>query len=477
MLRSLVGSEMCIRDRDAIVARLTDLGAGESSEVWRMRDWLVSRQRRWGTPIPIVHCHDCGEVPVPDNQLPIEPAPVTKPGQDAEVALSQWAESVACPSCGGAGRRETDTMDTFVDSSWYFLRYCDAGNSEEAFAKHAVDPWLPVPRYVGGIEHAILHLLYARFMTHALHHLGLVGHKEPFKALLAQGMVLGTTHKCKETGQYLQPHQLDLSAPGAPLKTCGGAVTTAVEKMSKSKYNGVEPGEVVREWGADTARLFVLFKAPPAAALEWDDRAIAGQHRWLQRIWTLVHQCAAASPSEDPQPYPELRTKTHKAIQQLTRDLFETQSLNTAVAGLMTLSNELSASSDRGTPEVVEGVSALLTMLAPFAPHAASEMWRMLSESQHALPLGYCRNSCVHEQIWPEYEEELLRLSTATVVIQVGGKTRGSFEVPADLLKDLDGLEETALGSDVAKKWIFGKGKKVRRTIIPKGAKLINFVV
>lgn len=335
-----------------------------------------------------------------------------------------------------------------------------------------------MPQYIGGIEHAILHLLYARFMTHALNHLGLISHKEPFEALLAQGMVLSATHRCVESGRYLHPDETETDGAGAVIRRGGGAVTTVMEKMSKSKHNGVEPSAVVEKWGADTARLFVLFKAPPAAALEWDDRAIAGQHRWLGRVWTLVHECCSIEgthASEDQEQAQKLRFKIHSTIQQVTRDIFETQTLNTAVASLMELSNTLSANPDRQTSPVIEGVCALVTMLAPFAPHAASAMWEKLKESAHDLPSEYCKLSGVHQQRWPAYSESMLQQKQATVVVQIQGKKRGTFQVPVDMLADLDGLEQIARETKVVKKWV--EGKTIKRIIIPKGGRIVNFVI
>jgi len=346
------------------------------------------------------------------------------------------------------------------------------------FEQSVVDPWLPVPRYVGGIEHAILHLLYARFMTHALHHMDMVGHTEPFGGLLAQGMVLGSAYKCAATGKYLQPDDLDLSDMANPSKLGGGAVALTWEKMSKSKHNGVDPGAVVAEWGADTARLFTLFKAPPSAALEWDDRAIAGQHRWINRVWDLVHKCSASNTEEASAAVADdsaaVRAATHEAIKRVTRDVFETQSLNTAVAALMSLSKTL-ASAPSGSKASMEGVCALVTMMAPFAPHVASELWVELGRSGHQMPSAYSHELSVHQQQWPEWDEAALQKSHVTVVVQVGGKKRGTLQVPSELLEDDDALEAAAMTSDVGLKWL--KGKQVKKTIVRGKAKLINFVV
>ncbi|MFN7901057.1 MAG: leucine--tRNA ligase, partial [Synechococcaceae cyanobacterium] len=264
-------------------------GWGVGKVAYKLRDWLISRQRYWGCPIPVIHCPSCGVVPVPEADLPVElPREVSLSGRGGSPLnnLADWKQ-VACPCCGAAAERETDTMDTFMCSSWYFLRYCDAGNSEQAFSRELVDRWMPVDQYVGGIEHAILHLLYSRFFTKVLRDRGLLGFDEPFARLLTQGMVQGITYRNPTTGKYIPPAEVgDAANPRDPIT--GEALESSYDKMSKSKYNGVDPATVIDRYGADTARMFILFKAPPEKDLEWDDADVEGQFRFLQRLWRLA---------------------------------------------------------------------------------------------------------------------------------------------------------------------------------------------
>ncbi|NDD46259.1 MAG: hypothetical protein EBZ24_12905, partial [Synechococcaceae bacterium WB9_4xB_025] len=275
--------------KQAITAAAAAEGWGQEKVQFRLRDWLISRQRYWGCPIPVIHCDSCGVVPVPAEQLPVElPRDVAFSGKGGSplAQLESWV-NVSCPCCGKPAKRETDTMDTFMCSSWYFLRYSDANNTQLPFSKDAVDSWLPVDQYVGGIEHAILHLLYSRFFTKVLRDRGLLSFDEPFTRLLTQGMVQGITYKNPHTGKYIAP--ADVADPTDPRDPVSGEVLdTFFEKMSKSKYNGVDPAVVIDKYGADTARMFILFKAPPEKDLEWDDADVEGQFRFLQRLWRLV---------------------------------------------------------------------------------------------------------------------------------------------------------------------------------------------
>jgi leucyl-tRNA synthetase len=271
------------------IAWLETHGKGQGESNYRLRDWLISRQRYWGVPIPVVHCPECGIVPMPDDQLPVTlPEDVEFSGRGASplAQLGDWV-NVPCPTCDRPARRETDTMDTFIDSSWYFLRYTDAKNPEAAFEQAKVNGWMPVDQYVGGIEHAILHLLYSRFITKVLRDRGLLSCDEPFERLLTQGMVQNTAYKNPKTGKYVAP--ADVADPANPVDpTTGDGLEVFYEKMSKSKYNGVDPKSVLTKYGADTARMFILFKAPPEKDLEWDDADVEGQFRFLNRVWRLV---------------------------------------------------------------------------------------------------------------------------------------------------------------------------------------------
>ncbi len=456
---------------------------------FRLRDWLISRQRYWGCPIPVIHCESCGVVPVPNEQLPVElPRDVAFSGKGGSplAQLESWV-NVDCPCCGKPARRETDTMDTFMCSSWYFLRYSDAKNTQLPFAKDAVDQWLPVDQYVGGIEHAILHLLYSRFFTKVLRDRGLLGFDEPFQRLLTQGMVQGITYKNPKTGKYIPPAEVaDATDPRDPLT--GDPLETFFEKMSKSKYNGVDPALVIDKYGADTARMFILFKAPPEKDLEWDDADVEGQFRFLQRIWRLADAAlerglslagGAGSPesvaerlgsgealSEAEQ---ELRRAVHTAIQEITDDLDGDVQFNTAVSELMKLSNamgtHLAASSD---VLACEALRTLLVLLAPFAPHLAEELWLKLGgrSADEAL-----ENSSIHTQQWPQCDASALVRATVPLVIQIKGKVRGNLEVPADA--DKATLERLALESEIAEKWL--EGKAPSRVIVVPG-RLVNLV-
>ena len=457
-------------------------GWGTKKVQFRLRDWLISRQRYWGCPIPVIHCPTCGVVPVPEEQLPVElPRNVAFSGKGASplAQLDDWV-SVDCPCCGKPAKRETDTMDTFMCSSWYFLRYSDPQNTSLPFGRDCVDRWLPVDQYVGGIEHAILHLLYARFFTKALRDRGLLSFDEPFSRLLTQGMVQGITYKNTSTGKYIAPADVsDPSDPRDPIT--GDTLDTFYEKMSKSKYNGVDPAVVIDQYGADTARMFILFKAPPEKDLEWDDADVEGQYRFLQRIWRLIDAAharglsLAAPGSTSPAPAlpsPEtlqqltsseqdLRRAVHTAISAISEDLDGDYQFNTAVSELMKLSNAMAEHLETsGDAIVTEAVHTLLVLLAPFAPHLAEELW---------LKLGGVGS--VHSQPWPAADDQALVRDTIELVIQIKGKMRGTLTAPA--AADEATLERLALESDVAAKWL--EGHPPSRVIVVPG-KLVNLV-
>ncbi|MFZ9768573.1 MAG: class I tRNA ligase family protein, partial [Vulcanococcus sp.] len=449
---------------------------------------LISRQRYWGCPIPVIHCDSCGVVPVPAEQLPVElPRDVAFSGKGGSplAQLESWV-NVSCPCCGKPAKRETDTMDTFMCSSWYFLRYSDAKNSQLPFRKDAVDSWLPVDQYVGGIEHAILHLLYSRFFTKVLRDRGLLSFDEPFTRLLTQGMVQGITYKNPHTGKYIAP--ADVADPTDPRDPMSGEVLeTFFEKMSKSKYNGVDPAVVIDKYGADTARMFILFKAPPEKDLEWDDADVEGQFRFLQRLWRLVDGAcerglslasgagnaeavakalAAGSLSTGEQ---ELRRAVHTAITEISADLDGDYQFNTAVSELMKLSNAMASHlEDSGEVFASEALRSLLILLAPFAPHLAEELWLKLGGRTSSDDLA---SSSIHAQRWPVADASALVRDTVPLVIQIKGKVRGNLEVPADA--DKATLEKLALESDIAAKWL--EGKAPSRVIVVPG-KLVNLV-
>ncbi len=470
--------------RQRITQKAAEQGWGRARVQFRLRDWLISRQRYWGCPIPVIHCESCGMVPVPPAELPVElPRAVAFSGRGASplAQLESWVR-VACPACGGPARRETDTMDTFMCSSWYYLRFSDPANGDLPFSRAAVDRWLPVDQYVGGIEHAILHLLYSRFFTKVLRDRGLLGFDEPFTRLLTQGMVQGITYRHGPSGRYVAPADVaDPTDPRDPVT--GDVLETFYEKMSKSKHNGVDPAVVIDRYGADTARMFILFKAPPEKDLEWDDADVEGQFRFLQRIWRLADRASerglrlapeAGSPGRGAMPpgvdslsdaERELRRAVHTAIAAITDDLEGELQLNTAVSELMKLSNAIASHLDAsGDAIATEALSTLLLLLAPFAPHLAEELWKQLG----ANPDG---SGSIHRQRWPIADPAALVRDTIPLVIQVKGKVRGNLEVPADA--DAGTLERLALESEVARKWL--EGRTPRRVIVVPG-KLVNLV-
>ena len=460
---------------DRAIAHLEQQNIGQGTTNYRLRDWLVSRQRYWGAPIPIIHCPQCGTVPVPEKDLPVKlPDNVEFSGKGASPLskMSDWVD-VACPKCQADAKRETDTMDTFLDSSWYFLRYADANNENKIFSKERVDEWLPVDQYVGGIEHAILHLLYSRFFTKVLKDRGLLSFDEPFKCLLTQGMVQAITYKNAE-GHFIVPKDIkDLNSPADPVT--GERLQVSYEKMSKSKFNGVAPAEVLAKYGADTARMFILFKSPPEKDLEWDDADVEGQYRFLNRVWRAVTDFAQSDnvdrlkqintlkqnslSKEDKM----LRRAVHTAIKEIAEDIEGDYQFNTAISELMKLSNALGDAKDKTTVAFAEAIRTLILLIAPFAPHIADELW-----SQLGSPAG---DGSVHQQPWPEVEPKALVADEITLVIQIMGKTRGTLQVPSGA--DKAALEQYARESEVAQRYL--ADKEIKKVIVVPG-KLVNFV-
>ncbi|MBV5261018.1 leucine--tRNA ligase [Synechococcus moorigangaii CMS01] len=452
--------------KKAIAKFAAENGFGREQIQYRLRDWLISRQRYWGCPIPMIYCEDCGVVPVPESDLPVvlpEDVEFSARGGSPLAQMEAW-QSVTCPCCGKAARRETDTMDTFIDSSWYFLRYTDATNPEKPFAFEEVNDWMAVDQYVGGIEHAILHLLYSRFFTKVVRDRQLVSVGEPFKRLLTQGMVQALTYKNPRTNKYVPADQIDPNDPKDP--ETGEPLTGFYEKMSKSKYNGVDPALVLDKYGADTARMFILFKAPPEKDLEWDDADVEGQFRFLNRIWNLVaayqttgvNVKAAGELSKEEK---NLRRAVHTAIKEIQEDLEGDYQFNTAIAELMKLNNAIKEVKCINSPVYHEAIETLILLLAPFAPHIADELWSSLGHSQS-----------IHTVPFPQLDETALTVDEITIVIQILGKTRGTIQVPAGISKG--DLEKTATASDIAQRYI--AGKEIRKVIVVPN-KLVNFVV
>ncbi|QSJ20950.1 leucine--tRNA ligase [Nostoc sp. UHCC 0702] len=456
--------------KQAIVKFAEEQGFGKLRVQYRLRDWLISRQRYWGAPIPVIHCPNCGIVPVPDKDLPVqlpEEVEFTGRGGSPLTQLESWV-NVPCPTCGTPAKRETDTMDTFIDSSWYFLRFTDAKNEQQVFDSSKTNDLMPVDQYVGGIEHAILHLLYSRFFTKVLRDRGLLNFDEPFQRLLTQGMVQGLT--------YVNPHKSDkdkwvafnLVDPADPRdpKT-GEPLQVVYATMSKSKGNGVAPEEVIAKYGVDTARMFILFKAPPEKDLEWDEADVEGQFRFLNRVWRLVTEHIAGGISREnvnsdlTKSEKDLRRAIHTAIKAVSEDVEDEYQFNTAVSELMKLSNALTDANCKDSAIYAEGIQTLVVLLAPFAPHIAEELWHLMGKSDS-----------VHTQAWPGFDEAALVADEITLVIQIMGKTRGAIQVPAQA--DKAALEKYARESEVAQRHI--EGKEIKKVIVVPG-KLVNFVI
>lgn len=421
--------------RQKITEKLEKMGIGEEKVNYRLRDWLISRQRYWGCPIPVVYCPTCGTVLVPDDELPVKLPEDVDFVTDATSPLETNKEFLycRCPKCGGDAKRETDTMDTFIDSSWYFLRYCDPKNDKIPFDKEKCDYWMQVDQYIGGIEHAILHLLYARFFTKVLHDAGMVTASEPFENLLCQGMVL------KDGG-----------------------------KMSKSVGNVVSPEEIVSQYGADTARLFILFAAPPEKDLEWSERGVEGSYRFLKRVWSIVgtyHQLALNDNTLSKDEL-ALRRKLHQTIAKVTEDLDGKFAFNTAISAIMELVNDMykfaEAHKEINANLKTEVLRNLLILLAPFVPHIIEELWQTLHASEKS----------VHEASWPVVDSSALVVDTVEIAVQVNGKLRATMEVSVFLQNNE--LEEKAKQLPGIQKFVEGK-TIVKCIVIPK--RIVNIVV
>jgi leucyl-tRNA synthetase len=468
---------------DAVAADLNKLGLGEKQTTWRLRDWGISRQRYWGCPIPIIHCVACGAVPVPDEQLPVVlPDTLVPDGSGNPLLKDETFLNVACPRCGGAARRETDTMDTFVDSSWYFLRFACSDN-HRAMLDSRVMYWLPVDQYIGGIEHAILHLLYARFWTRVVHELGDVSFKEPFANLFTQGMVLNEVFFRKpESGriEYFNPLDVEISvaaggARTAVLRTDGRAVESGgIVTMSKSKNNGVDPQALVDEFGADTARLFTMFAAPPEQTLEWSDEGVQGAFRFIKRLWKAVHEhveLGAVAPitvfSEkaalsDPQR--ALRRLAHQTLAKVSDDIGRRRTFNTAIAAVMELLNAVARYAPRTETDrriVQEALEIAVVGLSPIIPHVTHALWRELG---HAVALI--------DEPWPHVDAAALEQATIELVVQVNGKLRARITVAVDA--DENTVREAAMADPNVQKFVGAAA--VRKVIVVPG-KLVNIVV
>jgi leucyl-tRNA synthetase len=493
-------SGLSYKDAVAAVAHaLAQQGLGELKTTWRLRDWGISRQRYWGTPIPIIHCQDCGPQPVPEKDLPVVlPQDLVPDGSGNPLVKSEaFHAGVTCPCCGKSARRETDTMDTFVDSSWYFMRYCDPKNSEKMVAGGA-DYWMPMDQYIGGIEHAILHLLYARFWTKVMRDLGLVKVDEPFTKLLTQGMVLNHIYSrkgAKGGKEYFWPHDVEHvldeggKVIGAKLKNAVGdlPVGTAIDyegvgTMSKSKNNGVDPQDLIERYGADTARLYTMFTAPPEATLEWNDAAVEGSYRFLRRVWNFgvklsamdsvaanasVAGAASLNDVKFGKEAKALRLEIHTVLKQVDYD-YQRMQYNTVVSGAMKMLNALedfkAADCEGAQVALIEGFGILLRCLYPATPHITHQLW---SELGYAAHLGDLLDAP-----WPQVDAGALVQDEVELMLQVNGKLRGSIHVPA--AADKAEIERIALASEAFA--AHSGGAQPKRVVVVPG-RLVNVVV
>ena len=456
---------------DAIAADLRAKGLGDKQVVWRLRDWGISRQRYWGTPIPIIHCRDCGAVPVPDKDLPVVlPEELVPDGSGNPLNKHHAFLDCACPRCGKPARRETDTMDTFVDSSWYYIRYACPGAAQMVDAR--VNYWLPVDQYIGGIEHAILHLLYSRFWTKVMRELGMVEFEEPFANLLTQGMVLNEIYFRKSGAArvaYYNPSEIEwrlddkgqraqavLKADGEPVESGG------IGTMSKSKNNGVDPQSLMENYGADTARFFMMFASPPEQTLEWSDSGVQGAFRFLKRLWAYAHEhraelgrTAAAQAAH----HAGQRREIHLTLKQANYDLAKHQ-FNTVASACMKILNALERAPGAGAT-LAEGMSILLRLLSPIAPHITHALWRELGYGEDILHAP-----------WPEPDAAALEQDEIDLVVQVNGKLRGNIRVARSAGRDA--IEAAAVANEQVQKFV--AGQMVKKIVVVPG-RLVNVVV
>ncbi len=465
---------------DAIAADLKARGLGEKQTMWRLRDWGISRQRYWGCPIPIIHCDRCGDVPVPDKNLPVVlPEDCVPDGTGNPLNKRSDFVNCACPKCGQPAKRETDTMDTFVDSSWYYARYCCPDNGK-AMVDERVNYWMPVDQYIGGIEHAILHLLYSRFWWKVMGDLGLVRGGEPFMRLLTQGMVLNEIFFRKPTTgrlTYYNPADVEIRTDdkggrlGALLKSDGQPVESGgIGTMSKSKNNGVDPQSLIEQYGADTARLFMMFASPPEMTLEWSDEGVAGASRFLRRLWKLVagHVNQGLATKRDfsslSPVLKDLRRQTHQTLAKVTDDIGRRRTFNTAIASVMELLNGVAKLDANSTPASAvrqEALEIAVLTLSPIVPHVCHSLWRALGHPEAVI-----------DARWPKPDDAALKQESLEIVVQVNGKLRGRVLVPAGA-SDEETASYALADANVQR---FIEGKELKKKIIVPG-KLVNIVV
>ncbi|MDO4637305.1 MAG: leucine--tRNA ligase [Lautropia sp.] len=475
---------------DAVADALAARQLGNKHVQYRLRDWGISRQRYWGTPIPIIHCERCGEVPVPDSDLPVMlPEDLVPDGSGNPLNKSEAFLNVPCPTCGQPARRETDTMDTFIDSSWYYMRYCSPG-CQDAMVDARNDYWMPMDQYIGGIEHAVLHLLYARFWTKVMRDMGLVTFSEPFKRLLTQGMVLNHIYQrrtAKGGIEYFWPSDVDNITDaqgritGARLKSDGSEIDYAgIGTMSKSKNNGVNPTSLIERFGADTVRLFVMFASPPEQTLEWSDSGVEGASRFLRRFWTFAHAhqdtlCSAADTIDTASlsdAWRELRFEMHTVLRQIQYD-YERQQYNTVVSGAMKMLNALETACQKQAPDTAadaaalrEGMSILIRCLYPIVPHIGHALWQSLAMARQL------DGREIIDAPLPVVDETALVKSELTLMLQINGKLRGEIRVPADA--ERAAIEKAAANAPEVQRMADGKSPK-RIIVVP--GRLVNVVL
>ena len=470
--------------KEKITEKLEKIGLGKKTVNYRLHDWLISRQRYWGTPIPVIYDEDGNIYLEEEANLPVKlPTDIEFSGKGNPLETSEEFKNVILPN-GKKGRRETDTMDTFVDSSWYYLRYLDSHNDKEPFKKEDADNWTPVHQYIGGIEHAVMHLLYARFFHKSLRDLGYVDTNEPFKRLLTQGMVLGPSYYSQNERRYLFPREVEMK-DGKPIsKETGEELATKVEKMSKSKNNGVDPEEIVKEYGADSSRVFTLFAAPPEKELEWNMNGLAGAYRFINRLYLLISSTAdfADKNASKENNYginldarsekdKEIQKKLHQTVKKVTDSIEDDFHFNTAIAAIMELlndmttykqnvidKNDISSESKKVWHEVLEKI---ILLIAPFAPHVADELWSDLGNT-----------TLTFEEEWPAFDEKLTVENNFNLVLQVNGKVRDM--IPAQIGISKDDAEKLAFSSEKVQKFVDGK-EVVKVIVVPN--KLVNIVV
>ncbi len=460
------------------IAELETLGRGFGTTVYRLRDWGVSRQRYWGCPIPIIHCPSCGIVPVPKDQLPVTlPIDVDFDTPGNPLANHPTWKHVSCPTCGGAATRETDTFDTFFESSWYFARFCSPHETDRAFDPEAVRYWLPVDQYIGGVEHAVLHLLYARFFTRALQRCGYLDLAEPFDGMFTQGMVTHETYRT-EAGEWVAPSEIERDTAGHLIRTTDGAMLTAgrIEKMSKSKRNTVDPSTIIGTYGADAVRLFMLSDTPPERDMEWTEAGVEGAWRYVNRLWRLIEDYQTVVAQEGAPRGDQtlaLRQTAHRAIDRMTADI-DAFNLNSAVAQLRILSNAIadviaalpsSGETRPAAPALVEAlaeaVGIVVRLANPMMPHLAEELWQVLGHER-----------LLTDEAWPVADPELLISNTVTVAVQVNGKLKATLDVARD--GDAKEIEATALADSRIIAAL--AGKPVRKVIVVPN-RIVNVVV